>query len=133
MDVEAYRDFCLGIGPVTEDLPFGPDTLVFRVGGRIFALCGLAPFTGINLKCAPDRAVELREQYAGIRPGYHMNKKHWNTVSTDGSVPDELIRQLTLHSFSLVLESLPSRERAKLTKSPLIKSGAARGSARGSA
>ena len=91
MDVERFRLYCLQKPGVTEDLPFGPDTLVFRVIGKIFALCDVREFDGINLKCDHEWAVELRERHEGITPGYHMNKKHWNTVSTDGSVPDKLI------------------------------------------
>ena len=103
MDVERFRAHCLQKPGVTEDLPFGPDTLVFRVVGKIFALCDVHDFDGINLKCDPERAIELRERYEGITPGYHMNKKHWNTVATDGSVPDKLILELVDHSYALVL------------------------------
>ncbi len=102
MDLERFRAYCLAKPGVTEDLPFGPDTLVFRVNGKLFALCDVNTFDGINLKCDPERAVELRERYPGIAPGYHMNKKHWNTVATDGSVPDRLILELTDHSHALV-------------------------------
>jgi predicted DNA-binding protein (MmcQ/YjbR family) len=102
MDLERLRTHCLAKPGVTEDLPFGPDTLVFRVNGKLFALCDVNVFDGINLKCDPERAVELRERYPGITPGYHMNKKHWNTVATDGSVPDRVILELTDHSYALV-------------------------------
>lgn len=102
MDIERFREHCLAKPGVTEDLPFGPDTLVFRVRGKLFALCDVNTFDGINLKCDPERAVELRERYPGIVPGYHMNKRHWNTVATDGSVPERLILELTDHSYTLV-------------------------------
>ena len=102
MDIERLRGHCIAKPDVTEDFPFGPDTLVFRVKEKLFALCDVGEFDGINLKCDPERAIDLRERYAGITPGYHMNKKHWNTVSTDGSVPDKLILDLVDHSYALV-------------------------------
>mgnify|MGYP003393939527 CR=1 FL=1 len=102
MDIERLRGHCIAKPDVTEDFPFGPDTLVFRVKEKLFALCDVGEFDGINLKCDPERAIDLRERYAGITPGYHMNKKHWNTVSTDGSVPDKLILDLVDHSCALV-------------------------------
>lgn len=102
MDIERFRKYCIAKPGVTEDFPFGPDTLVFRVGGKLFALCDLNDFDGINLKCDPERSIELRERHAGITPGYHMNKKHWNTVATDGSVPDKLVLELVDHSYDLV-------------------------------
>lgn len=109
MDIVFFRDYCLGKLGVTEDTPFGPDTLVFKVGGKLFALIDIEKFESVNLKCDPERAVELREQYDGIIPGYHMNKKHWNTVSFGGSVPDRLILELVDHSYELVFKSLPKK------------------------
>ncbi len=110
MDLEILRSYCLAKPGVTEDFPFGPDTLVFRVGGKIFALTGVdepAP-QSVNLKCDPDRAIELREQYpTSILPGYHMNKKHWNTCVMDGRVPEALFRELITHSYELVRATLP--------------------------
>ena len=109
MDIERFRKHCISKPGVTEDFPFGPDTLVFRVKEKLFALCDVNPgsrpgqaFSGINLKCEPERAIELRERFPGITPGYHMNKKHWNTVATDGSVPDKLVLELVDHSYELV-------------------------------
>jgi predicted DNA-binding protein (MmcQ/YjbR family) len=102
MDIERFRKHCISKPDVTEDFPFGPDTLVFRVKGKLFALCYVNDFDGVNLKCDPERAVELRERHAGITPGYHMNKKHWNTVATDGGVPDRLFLELVDHSYELV-------------------------------
>lgn len=119
MDIESYRAYCLSMPHSTEDTPFGENILAFRVGKKMFALCDIDDFNSINLKCNPEKAVELREQYSGIRPGYHMNKKHWNTVDTDGSVSDDLIRELIDHSYDLVIQSLPQRERIKLTTGPL--------------
>lgn len=114
MDIETFRQHCLALPGVTEDTPFGPDVLAFRVGGKIFALCDLNHFSTVNLKCDPDRAVELREQHSGIVPGYHMNKKHWNTVDTTGSVAHTLLKELIEHSYHLVRQSLTQKEREKL-------------------
>lgn len=102
MDIERFREHCIAKANVTEGFPFGPDTLVFRVKEKLFALCDVNDFDGINLKCEPERAIELRERFPGITPGYHMNKKHWNTVATDGSVPDKLVLELVDHSYELV-------------------------------
>lgn len=114
MNIEQFRQLCLEKPGTTEETPFGPDTLVFKVAGKIFALAGMEPFTSINLKCDPERAVELRELHAGILPGYHMNKKHWNTVLMDGSVRDALVKELLEHSYTLVVASLPKKTQAQL-------------------
>lgn len=103
MNIETIRDYCLAKPGVEETLPFGPDTLVYKVGGKIFLLMGLD--TGelrFNVKCDPDRALELREEYPCVLPGYHMNKKHWNTVVVDGSVPFRVIKEWIDHSYELV-------------------------------
>ena len=90
-----------------ETLPFGPDTLVYKVGGKMFALTSPDDFpASVNLKCDPDRALELRDQYPAITPGYHMNKRHWNTLILDGSVPGKLIKELIDHSYDLVVAGL---------------------------
>lgn len=115
MNIEAFRDYCLAKAAVTEELPFDENTLVFKVMGKMFALTDIELFTSINLKCDPARALELREQYAGITPGYHMNKKHWNSVSTDGSVPDALLYELIDHSYELVVAGLPGKLRQRLS------------------
>ena len=94
---------------VTEDTPFDNNTLCFRVGNKIFAILDIDKFESVNLKCDPEKAVMLRESHEGILPGYHMNKKHWNTVSCDGSVTSELILELVDHSYSLVFASLPKK------------------------
>lgn len=111
MHIEALRDYCLSKKGVTEGLPFGPDTLVFKVGGKMFALAGLEPFDYINLKCDPEKALELRAEFEGIRPGYHMNKEHWNSVYVDGTVHENLIIELIDLSYALVAESLPKKLR----------------------
>ena len=114
MNIEEYREYCLSKPGVTEGFPFGPDTLVLRVGGKIFTIAGIENFERVNLKCDPERAIELREEYTGIIPGYHMNKQHWNTVYTNGSVPQKLVRELIDHSYDLVLKSLPKAKREAL-------------------
>lgn len=114
MTIDALQAHCLAKPGVTCDLPFGPDVLVFRVAGKIFCLAPLDDFSTINLKCEPDRAVELREEHPGIVPGYHMNKKHWNTVDVTGSVPHRLLLELIDHSYALVRASLPKKTQALL-------------------
>jgi len=116
MNIEEYRDYCLSKPGVTEELPFGPETLVFKVMGKVFALTDLDSFKSVNLKCDPDRAIQLRESYEGIKPGYHMNKMHWNTVETDGSVPDKLLYELIDHSYGLVVSSLPKKIKDELSQ-----------------
>ena len=102
MNIEILREYCVGKENVTEGLPFGDDTLVFKVKGKIFALANLEGEMRINLKCDPEYAIELRERYAAVIPGYHMNKKLWNTVKIDGTVPDKLVMQWIDHSYNLV-------------------------------
>lgn len=114
IDLESIREYCLSKPGTTEDLPFDEETLAFRVAGKIFALCDISNFESMNLKCDPERAVELRERYSGIIPGYHMNKTHWNTVSADGSVPRELFLELIDHSYNLIRASLPKKMRDTL-------------------
>lgn len=103
MNIESLREYCLGKPGAEETLPFGPDTLVFKVGGKAFLLVGLDEAElRFNVKCDPDRAIELRESYACVLPGWHMNKKHWNTIVVDGSVPVRLLREWIDHSYELV-------------------------------
>lgn len=111
MNIESIREYCLLKKGVTEDTPFGPDTLVFKVMGKIFALTNLDGNLRINLKCDPEKATELREEYSCVQPGYHMNKAHWNSVYIDGSVPDKLICEWIDLSYNLVVESLPKKDR----------------------
>lgn len=114
MTLAFLRDYCLSLPGVTEDSPFDPTTICFRVGGKIFAITDLEHFEYVNLKCDPERAVELRERYPGITPGYHMNKKLWNSVSVQGTVPDALILELIELSYRLVRDSLPLKTRQSL-------------------
>lgn len=115
MNIEEFHEYCLTKTAVTEEFPFGPDTLVLKVGGKVFALSGLDnPIFSVNLKCSPEYAEELRENYEEIQPGYHMNKKHWNTVNFEGNIPDELLRQLIDHSYELVVRGIPKSKRKEL-------------------
>jgi predicted DNA-binding protein (MmcQ/YjbR family) len=102
MNIESIREYCISKKNVTESLPFGDDTLVFKRDGKIFALVNMAGDLSINLKCDPALAIELRERYPSVSPGYHMNKKHWNTVMLDGSVPDQDVFSWIDHSYGLI-------------------------------
>jgi predicted DNA-binding protein (MmcQ/YjbR family) len=101
MNIEEVREYCLSKREVTEGLPFGDTTLVFKVTGKIFALVSLDK-NQINLKCDPDLAIELREQYDSVIPGYHMNKKYWNTILLNGSIPDRLLKKWIDLSYDLI-------------------------------
>jgi predicted DNA-binding protein (MmcQ/YjbR family) len=111
MNVEQVRLYCLSLPIVTEDLPFGPQTLALRIGGKIFALLPIDNPGSINLKCDPERSIELREEFPQITPGYHMNKKWWNTVHYE-DLPTKMVEELICHSYSLVLGTLTKKERA---------------------
>jgi predicted DNA-binding protein (MmcQ/YjbR family) len=103
MQVDEIRDYCIALPEVEETLPFGPDTLVFKVQGKIFLLLSLdADPVQFNVKCDPVLAEELRENYSCVIPGYHMNKKHWNTIIVDGSVKNALLKEWIQHSYHLV-------------------------------
>ncbi len=116
MHIEAYRNYCLSKNSVTEAFPFDNNTLVFKVAGKMFALADVDLFTSINLKCDPEKAVQLREEYDGcILPGYHMNKKHWNTILMDGTVGDNLIKDLIHHSYELIVAGLSKKLRDQMT------------------
>ena len=112
MNIEEFRSYCLSKKFTQEDFPFGIDTLVFKVKGKIYAICGLdaAIFT-VNLKCDPDRAIELRDRYSEIKPGYHMNKKHWNTIEFESRLSNKFLKELIDHSYDLVVASLPVKDR----------------------
>lgn len=116
MHPEDVREYCLSKPGATEELPFGPDTLVFKVKGKIFALMGLDQSDcRVNLKCDPERAIQLRAEYSqDVLPGYHMNKVHWNTVVCDQGLSRQLILQLIDHSYDLVIASLPAKRRDEL-------------------
>ena len=112
MNIETLREYCLAKPGVRETIPFGPDTLVYKVGDKVFLLTGLDNeiFT-FNVKCDPEKALELREEFACVLPGYHMNKKHWNTIVVDGSVPTRLLKEWIDHSYELVAASLPGKKK----------------------
>jgi len=114
MDLAKFRDYCLSKPQTSEGTPFGPDVLVFKVVGKIFALASLDEVPArANLKCDPDLALELRDRYEQVRPGYHMNKKHWNTVEIERGIPDGELRQMIDHSYDLVAKSLPKSAGAR--------------------
>ncbi|WP_138991872.1 MmcQ/YjbR family DNA-binding protein [Larkinella sp. C7] len=117
MNIETLRTYCLSKPGANESFPFGEDTLVFKVGGKVFALTSLdARPLSVNLKCNPELAVELREQYDSVRPGYHMNKVHWNTVIIDGTVRESDLKKWIDHSYELIVASLPKSVRQELEK-----------------
>jgi len=109
MNIEDIRAYCLSKKGVTEEFPFGESALVYKVMGRMFLLTDLNSELSVNVKCDPQQAVELRERYPCVTPGYHMNKKHWNSIRIDGSVSDRLIREWIDHSYAKVLEKLPEK------------------------
>ena len=114
MDLAQFRAYCLSKPRATEGTPFGPDVLVFKVSGKMFALAALDEVpTTVNLKCDPDLALELRDRYEQVTPGYHMNKRHWNSVEIEGGIPDRELRKMIDHSYDLVARSLP-KPRAKV-------------------
>jgi predicted DNA-binding protein (MmcQ/YjbR family) len=126
MDLAQFREYCLSKPRATESTPFGPDVLVFKVSGKMFALAALDEVpTTVNLKCDPDLALELRDRYEQITPGYHMNKKHWNTVEIQGGIPDPELRKMIDHSYDLVAKCLP-KPRAKVAARSRRNSTAAR-------
>jgi len=126
MDLAQFREYCLGEARATEGTPFGPDVLVFKVGGKMFALAALDEVpTRVNLKCDPDLALELRDRYEQVTPGYHMNKKHWNTVEIEDGIPDAELRKMIDHSYDLVASSL-AKSTAKLAARSRRNSNAAR-------
>lgn len=117
MDIETFRWYCLKKKGVTESLPFGADTLVFKVMHKIFAITGLDDESfKVNLKCDPVKAIELRDKYVEVEPGFHMNKKHWNTVDFCGDLQDSILKGWIDHSYELVVKGLSKSERAALTQ-----------------
>lgn len=115
MDIEEFRSYCLALPGTSEHMPFDDKTLVFKVGGKMFALAGLEnPYLSVNLKCDPERAMQLRQEYEAVQPGYHMNKQHWNTVVPENGLPADLFEELIQHSYDLVFQKLPKKERAAI-------------------
>lgn len=111
MHIEELRTYCLSFPHVEEKFPFGDDTLVFSIAGKLFCLANINPFQALNVKCDPDLAIELRERYQAVTPGYHMNKKHWNTIRVNEDVKDKLIKQWIKDSYELVILNLPKSKR----------------------
>ncbi|MGX5819134.1 MmcQ/YjbR family DNA-binding protein [Chitinophaga lutea] len=114
MNLEKFHAYCLSLPGVEEDFPFGEQTLVFKVMGKLFALTDVESFESVNLKADPDEIIEMRERYEAVLPGYHMNKKHWNTILFDGSIPDKLLLEWTKKSYDLVVAGLPKKIREQL-------------------
>lgn len=114
MNIESFRDYCLSLKGVTEKFPFDETTLVFYVMGKMFCLTDIDAFDLINVKCDPERAIDLRERYPAVIPGYHMNKKHWNSLMMDGTLSESLIKQWVKDSYDLVVASLPKKIRDTL-------------------
>ena len=115
MDIEMVRDYCLAKKEVEEGFPFGETVLVFKVKGKVFLLARLeTPTLEFNVKCDPERAIEWREQFAAVKPGYHMNKRLWNTVTIDGSIPARILREMIDDSYRLVVRSLPKKDQKDL-------------------
>ena len=126
MYLAQFRGYCLSKPRATEGTPFGPDVLVFKVGGKMFALAALDEVpTTVNLKCDPDLALDLRDRYEQVTPGYHMNKKHWNTVEIETGIPGAELRKMIDHSYDLVANSLP-KSTAKIAARSRRSSTAAR-------
>jgi predicted DNA-binding protein (MmcQ/YjbR family) len=110
MNIEEFRAYCLAKPNATEGTPFGENTLVFKVRGKMFALASLDEVPPrVNLKCDPERALDLRDRYEEVTPGYHINKKHWNTIELSGGVPAAELRGMIDHSYELVVASVPKR------------------------
>lgn len=110
MNVEEFRTYCLAKKCVTESFPFDEETLVFKVANKMFALLSLEKIPpSANLKCDPEHAIELRDCFPEIIPGYHMNKKHWNTVEIDSGLQNDFVRKLIDHSYDLIVQSLPKK------------------------
>jgi predicted DNA-binding protein (MmcQ/YjbR family) len=119
MEADELRGWCLRQGGASEDFPFGPDHSVFKVAGKMFAISALdrRPLE-VSVKCEPELALQLRDTYPAIRPGYHLNKRHWNTITVDDSLPDQLVRDLIEDSYDLVVSALPRRVREQLGWAP---------------
>lgn len=113
MNAETIREYCLKKKEVTESFPFNDTALVFKVCGKMFALLDLESSLRVSLKCDPEKAIELRERFNSVIPGYHFNKKHWNTINVDGAVEDNLIYRWIDHSYQLVVEKLPKKDRSR--------------------
>ena len=113
MNIETFRDYCLAKQAVTEGFPFDDKALVFKVAGKMFAITNTEGDFSISLKCDPEKAIALREAYAPVKPGFHLSKKHWNTIDIDGFIPDSLLEAWITHSYDLVIDKMPKKLRAE--------------------
>lgn len=117
MDIETLREYCISKENVEECFPFDETTLVFKVGGKMFLLADIdSRPVSFNVKCDPQKAIELREKYSCVAPGWHMNKTHWNTVTANGSVNQKLLFSWIDHSYELIISSLPKKAQVKFKK-----------------
>lgn len=116
MNIEEYREYCLSFTGVTEDFPFDENTLAFKVMDKIFALTNVNKFEYINLKCDPVKAATLRTLYEDVQPGFHMNKRHWNSINPQGALDDEILQEWISDSYKLVVEGLPRKKQRELEK-----------------
>lgn len=114
MNIEELRNFCLELKGAEEKMPFNEKTLVFSVKGKMFCLTDISSFEFVILKCKPEKAIELREQYDEVIPGYHMNKKHWNSINIKGKIPDKLLKTWIINSYNLVVSKLPQKIQKEL-------------------
>jgi len=114
MDIKKYRAFCLSLKKASEEMPFDEKTLVFSVKGKMFSSTNIDTFELINVKCEPEKAIELREQFEMVIPGYYMNKKHWNSIKMDNSIPDDIIQEWIENSYRLVVSKLPKKVQKEL-------------------
>ncbi|MFT5914597.1 MAG: putative DNA-binding protein (MmcQ/YjbR family) [Flammeovirgaceae bacterium] len=114
MNIEQFREFCLSLAGTSESMPFDDKTLVFKVMNKMFALTDIEGFESINLKCDPEKAIELREKYVSVQPGYHMNKKHWNTTRVNDELSDSQLQHWIRHSYDLVVSKLPKKVKEEL-------------------
>jgi predicted DNA-binding protein (MmcQ/YjbR family) len=116
MNIELLREYCIKLNNVTEEFPFDNDTLVFKVVGKIFALISLSSAVSVNVKVDPEKVESLRERFHAVKPGYHMSKKHWNTVTFNEDVNDKLLMQMVLESYTLVVMGLPKKVQTSLNQ-----------------
>jgi predicted DNA-binding protein (MmcQ/YjbR family) len=115
MNLDQFREYCLHFKGATEELPFDENTLVFIVMGKMFSLCNMLEFEFCNLKCDPEKSLELREYYPEVTPAWHMSKKHWNSVNFNGELNDNQIREWISDSYNLVVEKMSKKLKEKLS------------------
>mgnify|MGYP002527094200 FL=1 len=116
MTLDHFREYCLSLKGTTEEMPFDENTLVFKVFGKMFALTNLENFEYTNLKCDPEKSITLREEYMEVTPAWHMNKKHWNSVSFEGDLSDQQIESWVADSYNLVVKNMPKKLKIELEK-----------------